>query len=62
MVHEVLFLHVGQCGNQLGHEFWSNGLKARAILIDTETGVTNEIMKGNIASYFNEFNIFTQQS
>uniref|UniRef100_A0A8C9HA09 Tubulin/FtsZ GTPase domain-containing protein n=1 Tax=Piliocolobus tephrosceles TaxID=591936 RepID=A0A8C9HA09_9PRIM len=25
-------------------------------------GVTNEIMKGNIASYFNEFNIFTQQS
>lgn len=107
MVREILFLHVGQCGNQLGHEFWSvaikeylnkdlickgdvtkkknfpndsmssffesvldeyeetnekYNLKARAILIDTEMGVTNEIMKSSIASFFDENNIFTQQS
>lgn len=107
MVREILFLHIGQCGNQLGHEFWSvaikeylnkeligkrdlsaNGnffndsmssffenvleeyetanakshLKARAILIDTEMGVTNEIMKSAISSYFDEHNIFYQQS
>ncbi|KMZ87206.1 tubulin [Plasmodium vivax Mauritania I] len=106
MVREILFLHVGQCGNQLGHEFWSvaikeqlnkkinekkeligkysfmndsvtsffenegenfnlnqkESLKARAILIDTETGVANEIMKSSLSSYFDENNIFTQQS
>ncbi|CRH01561.1 tubulin epsilon chain, putative [Plasmodium relictum] len=106
MVREIIFLHVGQCGNQLGHEFWSvvinehlnkkkdekketvykgsfisdsmssffenmnenynindkENLKARAILIDTEMGVTNEIMKSSISSFFDENNIFTQQS
>ncbi|KAI4836904.1 tubulin epsilon chain [Plasmodium brasilianum] len=106
MVREIIFLHVGQCGNQLGHEFWSvaikehlnkkinekrelvgkhsfmndsassffenvyknfnlnqkESLKARAILIDTETGVANEIMKSSISPYFDENNIFTQHS
>ncbi|CDO67220.1 tubulin epsilon chain, putative [Plasmodium reichenowi] len=107
MVREIIFLHVGQCGNQLGHEFWSvaikeqlnkklndkkeclnkniflndsmssfffeelkennncskkENLKARAILIDTETGVANEIMKSTISPYIDENNIFTQQS
>lgn len=108
MVREILFLHIGQCGNQLGREFWSvaikeylskeligkkdsvgkdsfvndsmssffenniadecetksekHNLKARAILIDTEMGVTNETMKSSISSYFDEHNIFTQQS
>ncbi|SBT43809.1 tubulin epsilon chain, putative [Plasmodium ovale wallikeri] len=106
MVREIIFLHVGQCGNQLGHEFWSvaikehlnkkinekkeligkysfmndsvssffehvdenfnlsqkESLKARAILIDTETGVASEIMKSSISPYLDENNIFTQQS
>ncbi|CDU19664.1 hypothetical protein YYC_05796 [Plasmodium yoelii 17X] len=107
MVREIIFLHVGQCGNQLGHEFWSvaikeylnnkkinekkevlgkyssmndsessffenvcddlnsnhnEHLKARAILIDTETGVTNEVFKSSISEYFDKNNIFTQQS
>ncbi|CRG94559.1 tubulin epsilon chain, putative [Plasmodium gallinaceum] len=106
MVREIIFLHIGQCGNQLGHEFWSvvinehlhkkknekkevvskesfindsmssffeninencnskdrENLKARAILIDTEMGVTNEIMKSPISFLFDEKNIFTQQS
>jgi len=90
-----IVVQIGQCGNQIGYQFWDaalkehtslgknalsdesfssffdiadeekerGGLKARAVLIDMEEGVVNEIMKKSpIASVFNNKQFITDQS
>ena len=83
---EIIFLQVGQCGNQIGWKFWENALeeqqkytqiapndtsytsffeigdkgsfakinsvRARAVLIDSETNVTNQLQRSKIGSIF----------
>lgn len=97
MVREIISIHVGQCGNQIGRAFWKEALaehasanvdgvfddcmstffrnvdnrtnrnvaigdgrqpiydlKARAILIDMETGPVSETNRGELGDLFDE--------
>lgn len=97
MVREIVSIHVGQCGNQIGRAFWKEALaehasanvdgvfddcmstffrnvdnrtnrnvaigdgrqpiydlKARAILIDMETGPVSETNRGELGELFDE--------
>ena len=108
MTRELVFLHVGQCGNQIGGRFWDvalqdianktpdhnigepprfdrnlnvlfrnvddrNGfplplgakvssLKARAVLIDMETGVINPLLRSPIGELFTKPQVVTDVS
>lgn len=82
-MRETITVQVGQCGNQIGSQFWTKLLaehettpdtdaalgaffrfsnsksnrkvmKARALLIDMETGPLHEVMKSPISSLFDE--------
>lgn len=105
MVREIVTLHVGQCGNQIGRAFWSqvlaehanvnpNGvfehsmstffrnvddrtgldlpigdglqpiydLKARAVLIDMESGPVSETLRGELGDLFDKRQYVTDVS
>lgn len=94
-----IIIQVGQCGNQIGYQFWDaalrelastskgfsndalssffqpsdsknkkienskyGNLKARAVLIDMEEGVVNDIMKSHIGEIFPHKQLITDQS
>ena len=86
---QYIVIQVGQCGNQIGYQFWDAALRehacsnkhssddaissffhitntnkklARAVLIDMEEGVVNEIMKSSIAEIFDNKQLITDQS
>lgn len=81
---QSIIVQVGQCGNQIGYQFWDaalkehlhvakayentlssffdvvesdnkkkNSIKARAVLIDMEEGVLNEVMSSKLGRIFN---------
>lgn len=102
MVREIISVHVGQCGNQIGRAFWKQvlaehanhnqssmfepcmstffrnvddrtgldlpvgdgresiyGLKARAVLIDMETGPISETIRGDLGDLFDQRHVVT---
>lgn len=102
MVREIVSLHVGQCGNQIGRAFWKQALaehastnvdgtfddcmstffrnvdnrtnrdvdtaggrrpiydlKARAVLIDMESGPVSETQRGELGDMFDERHFVT---
>lgn len=105
MVREIITLHVGQCGNQIGRAFWKQALaehananvdglfddcmstffrnvdnrtkadlaigdgmqpiydlKARAVLIDMESGPVSQTLRGELGDLFDERQFVTDVS
>lgn len=105
MVREIITLHVGQCGNQIGRAFWKQALaehasasvdggfddcmstffrnvddrtnrslsigdgrqpiynlKARAILVDMESGPVSQTLRGDLGDLFEEQQFVTDVS
>ncbi|KIY94414.1 Tubulin gamma chain [Monoraphidium neglectum] len=73
MPREIISLQVGQCGNQVGSEFWRKGgdrkdvffyqaddehYIPRSLLLDLEPRVINGIQTSDIRNLFNPENIF----
>ncbi|KAL9642418.1 hypothetical protein ABK040_014261 [Willaertia magna] len=53
-MREIVSVAVGQCGNQIGTNFWENIQKEHCISSDGQFQGTNEILKENLGVYFSQ--------